>query len=135
MTLLALPTSTANTLVTFVAPTQTAPGPNDGNTKHAPLINRSCVTAQLPSDGVTEMMTGALTPKSIVQFAVRVNAPKTLLSPAVNVVVSVRFAKPPQHASGNAVQPKPVAPGALSVPRTRLMLFGTTFVSGITVST
>src|SRR5262245_33725967 len=133
MTLLALPTSTAKTLVTFVDPTPA--GPNDGNTKHAPLINRSCWTAQLPSAGVTEITTGALTPRSITQFAVLVKAPKTLLSPAVNVVVNVRFANPPQHANGNAVQLSPVPPGVLKVPRTRLMLFGTTLVSGTTVST
>ena len=35
------------------------------------------------------MTTGALTPRSITQVVVLVNGPKTLLSPAVNVVVNV----------------------------------------------
>jgi len=44
----------------------------------------------------------------MLQVEVNVNAPKMLLSPAVNVVVKVKVDNPPQHAKGNAVPVKPV---------------------------
>src|SRR5436190_677654 len=93
--------------------------------KHAPVINRSCCTAQLPFDGVTEMTIGALTPKSMAHVVVRVNGPKMLLSPAVNVVVAVTTAGPPQHADGNPevdVAPKLAVVGIVA--RNRLQLTG-----------
>jgi hypothetical protein len=100
--------------------------------KHAPLINRSCGTAQFPSDGDTENTTGALTPNAIVHVVVRVNGPNTLLSPELNVVVTVTVPVPPQHAAGNAV-PGNVASG-LNVPLTRLQFNGVTLVNGIVAS-
>src|ERR1051325_7988040 len=90
--------------------------------------------AQSPVDGVTEITTGALTPRSITQVEVKANAPKMLLSPAVNEVVNVRFANPPQQVNGKAVRTKPPAPGADNVPLTRLMLFGVTLVKAVDVS-
>ncbi|HXG64380.1 MAG TPA: hypothetical protein VNO70_04690, partial [Blastocatellia bacterium] len=42
-------------------------------------------------------------PSSSSHTAVRVNAPKMLLSPALNAVVTATVALPPQHASGNAL--------------------------------
>src|SRR6185503_14273093 len=117
-TLFGFPNSTPNTDVTFAVPF--------GSTKHAPDINRSCADVQSPSDGVTDITTGALTPRSITHVVVRVNGPKTLLSPPVNVVVNVRFANPPQHVNGNAVPVNPIAPGADSVPLTRFLFNGVT---------
>jgi hypothetical protein len=100
--------------------------------KHAPEINRSCPTAQFPSDGVMLYTTGALVPNANVQLVVRVNGPNTLLSPAENVVVTVIVDTPPQHVSGNAV------PGALdstaAVALTRLQFTGVTFVNAIVAS-
>jgi hypothetical protein len=118
----AFPSSNANTLV--IDPC--------GIMKHAPEINRSCATAQFPSDGVTENTTGALTPNGTVHTVVRVNAPNTLLSPVVNVVVTVIVPVPPQHAAGKAV-PGNVASG-LNVPLTRLQFTGVTLVNAITAS-
>src|SRR6476660_7391097 len=57
--------------------------------KHAPDINRSCAFAQFPSAGVTLYTTGALVPSPNEHVVVRVNGPNTLLSPAVNVLVTV----------------------------------------------
>jgi hypothetical protein len=116
-TLFALPLSTANTLVTFADPS--------GNKKHAPVINVSCGTAQSPSDGDSEITTGALTPRSIEHVVVSVNNPNRLLSPLVNVVVVTRFATPPQHANGNAV-PGSCGARAANVPLTRFLLTGVT---------
>src|SRR5258706_14877283 len=131
MTLFGFPDSTANTDVTLVV----LPPNAVGNTKHAPLINKSCDTAQSPCEGVTEMITGALTPRSMTQTAVLVNGPKMLLSPAVNVVVNVKVAKPPQQLNGKAVPMKPACPGAASVPLTKLMLIGVTLTKAVVVST
>jgi hypothetical protein len=125
-TLFGFPLSTPNTDVTFAVPF--------GSMKHAPDINRSCAVVQSPSDGVTDITTGALTPRSITHVVVLVNGPNTLLSPAVNVVVNVRFAKPPQHVNGNAVPVNPDDAGPASVPLTRFLLIGLTAVSGIVKS-
>jgi hypothetical protein len=126
ITLFGFPLSTANTDVTFAVPF--------GSTKHAPDINRSCAVEQSPSDGVTDITTGALTPRSITHVVVLVNAPNRLLSPAVNVVVNVRFANPPQHVNGNAVPTKPGAAGPDNVPLTRFLFNGVTAVNGIVKS-
>jgi hypothetical protein len=115
ITLFGFPRSTANTLVTDPC----------GMMKHAPLINRSCGTAQFPSLGVTENTTGALTPNAAVHTAVLVNAPNTLLSPLVNVVVTVNVPVPPQHAAGNAV-PGNCVPNGNNVPLTRFRFNGVT---------
>ena len=80
------------------------------------------------------MITGALTPRSITHVVVKANGPKMLLSPAVKVVVNVRFANPPQQLIGKAVPMKPACPGALSVPLTKLMLTGVTPVKAVVVS-
>ena len=130
MTLAGLPDSTANTDVTLVV----LPPKEVGNTKHAPLINKSCGVEQSPSEGVIEMVTGALTPRSMTQVVVLVNGPKMLLSPSVNVVINVKFAKPPQQDSGKAVPTNPVAPGAANVPLTKLMFNGVTDVNAVVVS-
>ena len=127
-----MPDSTANTEVTFAVPL--------GRMKHAPLINRSCATLQSPVDGVTEIITGALNPRSSAHVVVRVNPPtcgitlKMLLLPAENVVVNVNVPNPPQQVSGNAVPMKPVAAGAVNVPLTRLMLVGVTTVNAVKLS-
>src|SRR5207249_6645452 len=55
-------------------------------------------SSDLPPDGVTLNTTGALVPRARVHVLVRVNGPNTLLSPAVNVVVTVMVDIPPQHA-------------------------------------
>src|SRR5581483_6126886 len=93
-----LPRSSANTDVT--PPTIAPFAPGVVNEKHAPVIRMSCCTAQFPDDGIAEITTGALTPRFNAHTDVRVNAPKMLLSPAVNVVVTVTTAGPPQHAAG-----------------------------------
>ena len=116
--------STANTLVI---------GPC-GIMKHAPLINRSCGTAQLPLDGVTLNTTGALTPNAAVHTAVLVNAPNTLLSPEVNVVVTVNVPTPPQHATGNAVPGNCTAFTTFNVPLTRFLFNGVTPPNATVVS-
>jgi hypothetical protein len=100
--------------------------------KHAPDINRSCVIAQFPSDGVTLITSGALVPNGSGHVVVRVNGPNTLLSPDVNVVVTVIVAVPPQHESGNAV-PGELANG-FNVPLTRLQFNGVTLPNAITAS-
>lgn len=125
--------STANTLVTVpIIGFGVPPGFACVNAKHAPDISRSCGTAQFPSDGVTLNTTGALVPKFNEHVVVRVNGPNTLLSPVVNVVVTVTVAGPPQHAAGNAV-PGKFASG-LNVPLTRLQFNGVTPVNAITAS-
>src|SRR6185295_9422190 len=88
--------STANTLVTFGEPS--------ARQKHAPVISTSCRIPHGPPEGVTLNTTGALMPRSIVQIVVLVNGPNTLFRPAVNVVVTVNLANPPQHAAGNPEQ-------------------------------
>jgi hypothetical protein len=124
--------STKITLVT--PPTMSVPpGTSSVKQKHAPEINRSWNgTAQFPSEGVTLNTTGALVPKFNEHVVVRVNGPNWLLSPAVNVVVTVTVAGPPQHASPNPV------PGRLAnagiVPLTRLQFTGVTFVNAIVAS-
>jgi hypothetical protein len=131
--LLGLPSSTANTDVTFDVPF--------GNTKQNPEINRSCGVAQSTGPlGVTDITTGARFPMSITHVVEKLNNPNWLLSPAVNVVVNVRFANPPQHANGNA-DPNdgslgfPLGAAAVAnVPLTRFALTGVTFVNGITRS-
>jgi hypothetical protein len=100
--------------------------------KHAPEINRSCSIPQFPSDGVTLNTTGALVPNATPHVDVLVNGPNTLLSPAVNVVVTVIVAFPPQHASGNAV-PGLLASGT-NVVLTRLQLTGVTLPNTIVAS-
>src|SRR5689334_6792065 len=120
-----LPLSNANTDVT--PPTIAPFAPGVVNVKHAPVINTSCATAQLPLDGVTEITTGALTPRFNAHTLVRVNAPKMLLSPAVNVVVTVTVAGPPQHAAGKPdVELAPKLAEVGTVARTRLQLTGVT---------
>src|SRR5262249_2140325 len=88
---------------------------------------------QIPDDGVADKRTGALTPRLIGQPVVRVNGPKTLLSPSLNLVVRLMTPVPPQHDNGNAV-PGKFGPSAASVPRTRLQLSGLTFVITIVAS-
>jgi hypothetical protein len=100
--------------------------------KHAPGISKSCPTPHGPVDGDTDNTTGALTPSATAHVVVRVNAPKKLLSPAVNVVVTVTIPVPPQHANGNAVPGNPAIVG--NVPLTRLQLVGVTAVTAVTDS-
>ncbi len=117
---------TANALVTPPVPF--------GRQKHAPVTIRFCIgTPQLPSLGVTEKTTGALTPKAIGHTTVRVNGPNMLLSPAVNVVVTVNVAAPPQQAVGKAVPGK--AASGLNVALTRFLFTGVTAPSAIVAST
>jgi hypothetical protein len=61
-----------------------------------------------------------------------VNAPNTLLSPELNVVVIVSVAVPPQHASGNAVPGRDAS--GFNVPLTKLQLTGVTDPNAITAS-
>src|ERR1051325_11402183 len=119
--------STANTDVTLPT-TFGPPATNCVNVKHAPLINTSWSgSAQLPFDGVTLNTTGALVPRFNAHTDVLVNGPNTLLSPAVNVVVIVIVAGPPQHAAGNAdADVPPNVADVFSVPLTRLQLTGVT---------
>src|SRR5262249_28831804 len=125
-----VPLATATTHVTF--------GDPSGRQKHAPLISTSSSTPHGPAAGVTLNTTGARIPRSIVQTAVRVNGPNTLLSPAVKVVVTVNFASPPQHAAGKLEQfsnaPCPPPAGGNTDARTRLQLIGVTFPSAMTAS-
>src|ERR1051325_6667538 len=120
--------SLANTDVTV--PTIAVPGAGTGigpNVKHAPVISRSCNVPHGPDDGVTDITTGALVPKANEHTVVRVNAPNMLLSPAVNVVVTVTVAGPPQHAAGNALVelgPNVALDGIVAL--TRLQLTGVT---------
>lgn len=83
------------TLVTLNTPS--------GPQKHAPLTSRSWHTEQSPFDGVTLNTSGALVPRLIVHLLTRVNGPNALLSPAVNVVVTVTVATPPQQNASNPV--------------------------------
>src|SRR5436853_7295449 len=118
--------SIANTEVTFDTPLIV---------KQAPVINTSCGTAQCPLDGATENTTGARVPKANAQVTVRVNGPKMLLSPAVNVVVIVIVPVPPQQAAGKPVfelMPNDAEIGIVAV--IRLQLTGVTFVNATTVS-
>ena len=118
--------SNANTDVTFGTPLIM---------KHAPDINRSCGTPQLPSDGVTENTTGALVPSATAHVTVLVNGPNTLLSPDVNVVVTVITPAPPQHAAGNPlVEFGPNVADTGIVALTRLQLTGVTAVNATTDS-
>src|SRR5262249_35025068 len=83
-------------------------------------------------EGVTEKMTGALSPRSSGHVVVRVNPPalrrlNTLLSPAVKVVVTVNVANPPQQAAGNPEHFR--LPGSATVPCSRFALTGVTLVS------
>lgn len=103
--------------------------------KHAPEINRSCGTEQLPLDGVTDITTGALVPNAIAHTTVLVNGPNTLLSPDENVVVTVIVPAPPQHADGNPlvdVAPNVADTGIVAL--TRLQLTGVTLTSATTDS-
>jgi hypothetical protein len=105
------------------------------NVKHAPVISKSCSLPHGPLDGVTEITTGALSPRFNEHTDVLVNAPNMLLSAAVNVVVTVTVAGPPQHAAGNAdvdVAPNVGLTGIVVL--TRLQLTGVTFVNAITAS-
>src|SRR6266850_5361707 len=95
--------------------------------KQAPEINRSCNPLQVPFDGVALNTTGALNPRFNAHVVVRVNGPNTLLSPAVNVVVTVITAGPPQHADGNPVPGMLANTGIVAV--TRLQLTGVTLVN------
>jgi len=98
--------------------------------KHAPDINRSCGTEQLPLPGDTEITTGALVPNATEHTAVRVNGPNALLSPDENVVVTVTVPAPPQHAAGNPlVDVVPNVADTGSVALTKLQLTGVTFTS------
>jgi hypothetical protein len=118
--------SNANTDVTFGTPLIK---------KHAPVINMSCGTEQLPFDGVAENTTGALVPRASAHVTVLVNGPNALLSPAVNVVVIVIVPAPPQHAAGNplvGVVPNDADTGIAAV--SRLQLTGVTFTSATVVS-
>src|SRR5580765_5433794 len=111
------------------------PGTACVNVKHAPVISTSSRIPHGPLDGVTEITTGALVPNANVHVVVRVNAPNTLLSPVVNVVVTSIVDTPPQHAAGNAVVefgPKLALTGIVA--RSRLQLAGVTLVSAITDS-
>ena len=108
------------------------PSTNCVNVKHAPVISTSCNTPQGPLDGVTDITTGALVPNATGHVTVRVNAPNTLLSPTVNVVVTVTVPGPPQHAAGNPdvdVDPNVALTGIVAL--IRLQLTGVTFVSAI----
>src|SRR5213592_460215 len=81
------------------------------------------------------MTTGARVPSANAHAVVRVNGPKTLLSPAVNVVVTVTVPAPPQHADGKPdVEVAPNEAEIGIVARTRLQLTGVTDVSATTVS-
>lgn len=127
-------TSSANTDVT-VPMMFGPPATNCVNVKHAPVINTSCNTPQGPLDGVTDITTGALVPNASGHVTVRVNGPNTLLSPAVNVVVTVTVPGPPQHAAGNPdvdVDPNDALTGIVAL--NRLQLTGVTFVSATTDS-
>jgi hypothetical protein len=118
--------SSANTDVTFGTPLMM---------KHAPVISRSCATAQLPFAGVTEITTGALVPNANEQVTVLVNGPNALLSPDENVVVTTIVPAPPQQAAGNPVVdvvPKNADTGIVAV--TRLQLTGDTFTNATVVS-
>src|SRR5215207_4795830 len=87
-TLFGFPCSTAKTLVTppmMFGP----PATNCVKEKQAPLMSRFCKTPQSPSDGVTEITTGALVPRFKAQVVALVKAPNSLLSPAEKVVVTV----------------------------------------------
>jgi hypothetical protein len=103
--------------------------------KHAPVINTSCGTEQLPLDGVTDITIGALVPNAIAHVTVLVNGPNALLSPDVNVVVTVTVPAPPQHAAGNpldGVEPNDADTGIVAL--TRLQLTGVTLTNATTVS-
>jgi hypothetical protein len=105
------------------------------NVKHAPVISTSCSIPHGPLDGVTDITTGALVPSARLHVTARVNGPNTLLSPIVNVVVTVTVAIPPQHAAGNAdvdVAPNDALTGNVAL--TRLQLTGVTLVSAIVAS-
>ena len=113
--------SSANTEVTFGTPLIM---------KHAPVINTSCSTPHGPVDGVTDITTGALVPSANEHTLVRVNGPNMLLSPAVNVVVTVTVPAPPQHALGNPdveFAPNDALTGIVAL--TRLQLTGVTLTS------
>jgi hypothetical protein len=113
--------SIANTDVTFGTPLIM---------KHAPVINRSCGTEQLPLDGDTDITIGALVPNAIVHTDVLVNGPKMLLSPSVNVVVTTIVPVPPQHVGGNPlVDVVPNAADTGIVALIKLQLTGVTFTS------
>ncbi|MGA9769037.1 MAG: hypothetical protein WBV94_08350, partial [Blastocatellia bacterium] len=63
------------------------------------------------------------------------NGPNTLLSPSVNVVVTVIVPAPPQHADGNPeVDVVPNAADTGIVALTRLQLTGVTFTNATTDS-
>jgi hypothetical protein len=124
--------STANTDVTFTVPF--------GRMKQLPGIVISCPAEQSISDGVADITTGALCPKSNPHENDSWNPPldsrlKMLLFPAENVVVVVNVASPPQHAVGTIGNP---VPGDCDVglmhPCTRFPFTGVTFVRLITTS-
>src|SRR5262245_16448299 len=111
MTLLGLPTSTPKTEVTLGVPS--------ASTKHEPGISRFCPLLQSPSEGVAEITTGALIPRSIGHVSVCVNGPKTLSSLSPKVLVNVIVVGPPQHAKGNAVPGVEVSTGIVACRRSR----------------
>src|SRR4030095_3252050 len=79
--------------------------------------------------------TGALVPRFNAHVVTLVNAPNTLFSPAVNDVVTVITAGPPQHTAGNPLDG--VDPNAADVFTTavnRLQLTGVTLPSAIVAS-
>src|SRR5712692_3369158 len=121
MTLLGLPISTAKTDVTLGFPS--------ASRKHDPGINRFCPSAQSPSEGVAEITTGALIPRSMEQVSVSVKGPKTLSSPAPTVLVSVILVTPPQQASGKAVPGVDASAGIVAWKKSRLITV--MFFSGI----
>src|SRR4029077_13853934 len=113
--------SIANTDVTFGTPLIM---------KHAPVINRSCGTAQFPLDGVTDITIGALVPNAIEHVTVLVNGPNALLSPDVNVVVTTIVPAPSQHVAGNPlVDVVPNVNDTGIVALIRLQLTGVPFTS------
>jgi hypothetical protein len=129
--------SCRNTLVTLICAKICDGGgfgllTNPWNVKQAPVISRSSSPLHVWVDGVAEKTTGALFPRASEHTVVRVNAPNTLLSPSVNVVVTFIVAGPPQHAAGNPVPGKLAVTGIVAV--IRLQLTGVTLVSTVVES-
>src|SRR6185369_12473131 len=94
--------------------------------------NRSCEAEQSPEVALIDCTTGALVPIGRKPLTKRVNGPKMLLSPAVNVVVKFPAPFPPLAVKGKAV---PGAPGMVaSVPLTRFRLTTVTLVKSTVLS-
>src|SRR5882724_2762927 len=92
-----------------------------------------CDTEHSPPVGTAVRTTGARLPMLNVELVpLLVKGPNALLSPAVNVVFTLRTALGPQAVNGKAVPGRPVT--VARVPLIKLGPIGTTLVSGIVTS-